>query len=176
MCKIEGNRRKLNESTVMELKTFGESKVDKLKSSMVSSGSRIRPWLIRLTTTVLLWTCIVQLVSLMEFWGPGVLKGWPSCFSHESAAAVVSGVEENALSVPPKIVFLPKREFLLVLFYPFEVFFLWKIWLLLLSLKKWESLKMICQFLILLQGTRIDLLIGFSLLSLKLFLRFYFLP
>ncbi|KAL0535623.1 hypothetical protein IC582_029963 [Cucumis melo] len=111
MCKIEGNRRKLNESTVMELKTFGESKVDKLKSSMVSSGSRIRPWLIRLTTTVLLWTCIVQLVSLMEFWGPGVLKGWPSCFSHESAAAVVSGVEENALSVPPKIVFLPKRYY-----------------------------------------------------------------
>lgn len=101
----------------MELKTLGESKIDKLKSSMVSSGSRVRPWLIRLTTTVLLWTCIVQLISLMEFWGPGVLKGWPSCFSHESAAAAVSGVQEIPLLVPPKIVFPPKREF--CLFSPF---------------------------------------------------------
>lgn len=110
MCKIEGNRRKLGDSAVMELKTLGESKVDKLKSSMVSSGSRVRPWLIRLTTTVLLWTCIVQMISLREVLGPGVLKGWPSCFSHESAAAAVSGIQENALSVPPKIVFPPKRE------------------------------------------------------------------
>lgn len=111
MCKIEGNRRKLGDSTAMELKALGGSKIDKLKSSMVSSGLRVRPWLIRLTTTVMLWTCIVQLISLREVWGPGVLKGWPSCFSHESAAAAVSGVEENPLSVPPKIVFPPKREF-----------------------------------------------------------------
>lgn len=111
MCKIEGNRRKLSDSTAMELKALGGSKIDKLKSSMVSSGLRVRPWLIRLTTTVMLWTCIVQLISLREVWGPGVLKGWPSCFSHESAAAAVSGVEENPLSVPPKIVFPPKRYY-----------------------------------------------------------------
>lgn len=111
MCKIEGSRRKLSDSTVMELKALGESKVDKVKISTVSSGSRVRPWLIRLTTTVLLWTCIVQLISLREVWGPGVLKGWPSCFSQESAAAAVLGIQEKTLSVPPKIVLPPKSEF-----------------------------------------------------------------
>ncbi|TKY54989.1 GDP-fucose protein O-fucosyltransferase [Spatholobus suberectus] len=43
-----------------------------------SSRSRMKMWMIRATTSVLLWTCIVQLTAFGDVWGPRVLKGWPS--------------------------------------------------------------------------------------------------
>ncbi|ONK79370.1 uncharacterized protein A4U43_C01F5670 [Asparagus officinalis] len=49
-------------------------------NSMVSR-SRMKLWMIRATTTVLLWTCVVQLTAMGELWGPRVLRGWPSCFN-----------------------------------------------------------------------------------------------
>ncbi|KAL0318803.1 UNVERIFIED_CONTAM: Rhamnogalacturonan I rhamnosyltransferase 1 [Sesamum angustifolium] len=38
-------------------------------------------WMLRAATTVLLWTCLVQLTAVSETWGPRMLKGWPSCFT-----------------------------------------------------------------------------------------------
>lgn len=100
MCRIEDK-----EKMKMGFKTFGgESKkgIDKLKSSMVSK-SRMKLWMIRATTSILLWTCLVQLSALGEMWGPRVLKGWPSCFSHDSAAMDVTMTPAlPARVLPPK--------------------------------------------------------------------------
>ncbi|KAI9088380.1 hypothetical protein K1719_029829 [Acacia pycnantha] len=92
----------------MGLKRLGESRVEKLRNSMtVSSRSRMKLWLIRATTSVLLWTCIVQLTALGDMWGPRVLKGWPSCFTQESAIRALD-VELPAARprvLPPKRVY-----------------------------------------------------------------------
>ncbi|GAV81069.1 O-FucT domain-containing protein [Cephalotus follicularis] len=79
--------------------------VEKIKSSVMASSrsSRMKLWMIRATTSVLLWTCIVQLTALGDLWGPRVLKGWPSCFSQESTAVVVDPVPARIL--PPKRVY-----------------------------------------------------------------------
>lgn len=95
MCRIERTQK-----TEMALKSFGESKIEKVKSSVVSR-SRMKLWIIRGTTSILLWTCIVQLTALGDMWGPKVLKGWPSCFTQD----IVLQAEMNtapARFLPPK--------------------------------------------------------------------------
>ncbi|KAK3012730.1 hypothetical protein RJ639_009563 [Escallonia herrerae] len=88
----------------MGLKTLGGEKL--MRGSMVSR-SRMKLWIIRATTSVLLWTCLVQLTALGEMWGPRVLKGWPSCFLQESAAALDVKLfpEVPARVLPPKRVY-----------------------------------------------------------------------
>ncbi|KAL8132274.1 hypothetical protein AgCh_007957 [Apium graveolens] len=100
MCKIEKRG-----YIAMGMKTFGgEGKkgIEKFKSSR----SKMKLWLIRATTSILLWTCLVQLTTLGEMWGPRVLKGWPSCFSHESAA-----MDVKIASTLPDRVLPPKRVY-----------------------------------------------------------------
>ncbi|KAK1407380.1 hypothetical protein QVD17_38995 [Tagetes erecta] len=92
------------------MKVLGESRVEKLKRSMGYSNarySRTKMWMIRATTVVLLWTCLVQLMALGDTWGPMVLKGWPS---HDS---VVSGnvLDVKLLPVLPAKVLPPKRVY-----------------------------------------------------------------
>lgn len=104
MCRLEKRAR-----IEMGLKRFdGEAKkgMEKLKSSMVSR-SKMKVWMIRVTTLVLLWTCLVHLTTLGEMLGPRVLKAWPSCFSHESVAAM----DVKITSVLPARVLPPKSEF-----------------------------------------------------------------
>ncbi|KAK4781500.1 hypothetical protein SAY86_015602 [Trapa natans] len=65
-------------------------------------------WLVRATTSLLLWTCIVQFTTLRDDWGHRLLKGWPSCRSLEEekkAAALDSKVDP----APPMQVLPPKR-------------------------------------------------------------------
>ncbi|KAJ1394746.1 putative O-fucosyltransferase, plant [Sesbania bispinosa] len=85
-------------------------KVQKEKGSggSGSSRSRMKVWMIRATTSVLLWTCIVQLTALGDMWGPRVLKGWPSCFTHESAvrAMDIEFPSPRPPLLPPKRVFI----------------------------------------------------------------------
>ncbi|XP_016488745.1 rhamnogalacturonan I rhamnosyltransferase 1 [Nicotiana tabacum] len=112
MCRIEGEKSELEDreerKKIMGFKAvaLGDSRVEKLKSSMMSR-SRMKLWMIRATTSILLWTCVVQLMTLGETWGPRVLKGWPSCFSQESAASFVvnSSPEVPARVLPPKRVY-----------------------------------------------------------------------
>ncbi|XP_022769516.1 uncharacterized protein At1g04910-like [Durio zibethinus] len=80
----------------------GGERVEKLKTS------RMKLWMIRATTSVLLWTCIVQLTALGETWGPRVLQGWPSCFSHHDSS--VSVIEDKVPSVPARLL-PPKRVY-----------------------------------------------------------------
>ncbi|KAF6140043.1 hypothetical protein GIB67_001784 [Kingdonia uniflora] len=97
MCRFEKSEKQ------MGFKPFGVG-LEKSKNSsfMVSSRSRMKLWMIRATTTILLWTCLVQLTALGEMWGPRVLKGWPSCFMD-------SHLDVKLVSVPPKIPLPPKR-------------------------------------------------------------------
>lgn len=66
-------------------------------------------WMIRATTTVLLWTCLVQLTALGELWGPRVLKGWPSCFilsdSPPSPTLNHPSVAAQKIVLPPKRIY-----------------------------------------------------------------------
>ncbi|XP_073015253.1 rhamnogalacturonan I rhamnosyltransferase 1-like [Primulina eburnea] len=111
MCRIEGRQesnRRRRRWGIMGLKTaaFGGERFEKLRNSGVVSRSRIKLWIIRATTTVLLWTCIVQLTALGESWGPLVLKGWPSCFSQESVA-----LDAHSSPELPLRVLQPKRVY-----------------------------------------------------------------
>ncbi|KAF7806295.1 rhamnogalacturonan I rhamnosyltransferase 1-like [Senna tora] len=114
MCRTERSENKCQDfgdkrrGGLMGFKTLGESRVEKLKNSVAaSSRSRMKLWMIRATTSVLLWTCIVQLTALGDIWGPRALKGWPSCFTHDSAARVM----DMELPSAPARVLPPKRVY-----------------------------------------------------------------
>lgn len=80
----------------MGLKSLGDAKVEK-------SRPRMKLWMIRASTTILLWTCVVQLTALGEMWGPRVLKGWPACFTpFNSPLALKSSSVGERIALPPK--------------------------------------------------------------------------
>ncbi|XP_010525131.1 PREDICTED: uncharacterized protein At1g04910 isoform X2 [Tarenaya hassleriana] len=83
----------------------GESKAEKLRNSLVSR-SRMRLWMIRAVTILLLWSCVVHLMALGDFWGPRLLKGWPSCFNHHDLPLAL-----EMASLPTKIALPPKRVY-----------------------------------------------------------------
>ncbi|XP_051203724.1 rhamnogalacturonan I rhamnosyltransferase 1 [Lolium perenne] len=71
-----------------------------------AARSRMKLWMVRATTTVLLWTCVVQLTAVGETWGPRVLKGWPSCLTAPDEAAVrADHAVEKAAALPPKRIY-----------------------------------------------------------------------
>ncbi|XP_029130413.1 rhamnogalacturonan I rhamnosyltransferase 1 isoform X1 [Cajanus cajan] len=80
---------------------FGNTNNGKVKNSVRPSTMKL--WMIRATTSVLLWTCVVQLTALGDTWGPRVLKGWPSCFTHESA--LIEFPSSTPAVLPPKRVY-----------------------------------------------------------------------
>lgn len=92
MCKVEESsgelirERKKEWDMGLKLKTMlgDSSKVDKLRASMVNRSSRIKLWILRAMTTILLWTFLVQLMAMGEMWRPRLLKGWPSCFDDDN--------------------------------------------------------------------------------------------
>lgn len=103
MCKAEKflYHRKLWE---MKVKFLGDSKIDKLKNSLVLR-SRMSLWMIRAMTILLLWSCFVHLVAVGEMWGPRLLKGWPSCFNHHDFP-----IAAEMTSLPMKIALPPKSK------------------------------------------------------------------
>ncbi|XP_078163663.1 rhamnogalacturonan I rhamnosyltransferase 1-like [Carex rostrata] len=81
---------------------------DKARSKMM------KVWILRASTTILLWTCVVQLTAIGETWGPRVLKGWPSCFTPSIPPFPVNSHGDStevgsASVVAEKLVFPPKR-------------------------------------------------------------------
>ncbi|XP_022850513.1 O-fucosyltransferase 34-like [Olea europaea var. sylvestris] len=116
MCRIESNKTRKRWAMGLKSAAFGGDRLEKLRNSGMVSRSRMKLWMIRATTSVLLWTCLVQLTALGESWGPRVLKGWPSCFSQESATAGGGGAVDAALDVKsspelPTRVLPPKRVY-----------------------------------------------------------------
>lgn len=100
MCRIEKGERKREMGGILKGESRGVEK--QLKTS------RTKLWMIRATTSVLLWTCIVQLTALGETWGPRVLTVWPPCFNRESDAASAA-VHDKDLSAPARVL-PPKSE------------------------------------------------------------------
>ncbi|KAL0377639.1 UNVERIFIED_CONTAM: Rhamnogalacturonan I rhamnosyltransferase 1 [Sesamum radiatum] len=84
---------------------LGEEKVQETKLLRVSHA-RMKLWALRAITTLLLWTCIVQLVAIGEVWGPRLLKSWPSCSSPPNMHTPT-----NVSSIQPKRHFPPKRAY-----------------------------------------------------------------
>ncbi|KAF6140742.1 hypothetical protein GIB67_035169 [Kingdonia uniflora] len=50
-------------------------KCDKLATTLSPPRTRLRVWFVRVCSSILLWTCIVQLVAVGELWHPQLLKG-----------------------------------------------------------------------------------------------------
>ncbi|WOL12330.1 hypothetical protein Cni_G21096 [Canna indica] len=100
MCRLERTGSDYRGERHHGLKPGGEGKAEKIKSR-----SKLKLWMIRTTTTVLLWTCVLQLTALRESWGPRVLKGWPSCFSSSDSMLAAKQVTPSV----EKIVLPPKR-------------------------------------------------------------------
>lgn len=95
----------------MGLKSLGDAKAEK-------SRPRMKLWMIRASTTILLWTCVVQLTTMGEMWGPRVLKGWPACFTpFNSPLAVKSPSVAERIALPPKSRFFFQFTLHLVLFH-----------------------------------------------------------
>ncbi|XP_057769805.1 rhamnogalacturonan I rhamnosyltransferase 1-like [Salvia miltiorrhiza] len=67
------------------------------------SHARMKLWTLRLITTLLIWTCVIQLVAVGEVWGPKLLKSWPSCSIHD--ATNVSSFQPKQPHLPPKRVY-----------------------------------------------------------------------
>ncbi|KAM7278561.1 hypothetical protein ACFE04_005695 [Oxalis oulophora] len=93
---------------------MGLKPIDKIKSvnggltASTSRSSKTKMWMIRATTSILVWTCIVQLTAVGDLWGPRVLKGWPSCF--ESSGGL-NAVTLDTVSSLPAVVLPPKRVY-----------------------------------------------------------------
>lgn len=86
--------------TVMKSGVFGG---DKPRSSNVSKRSKMKLWMIRAITCVLLWTCGIQLITLSETWGPSVLKGFHQDFA--DSMQLTSEQHFQSRVFPPKRVY-----------------------------------------------------------------------
>uniref|UniRef100_A0A2N9EM63 O-fucosyltransferase family protein n=1 Tax=Fagus sylvatica TaxID=28930 RepID=A0A2N9EM63_FAGSY len=107
MCKVEGyedKRRGYREGCEMGFKFSSEVMVGKSKTFMVLRP-RMKLWLIRVITTMLLCACVLHLVTLGEMWGPRLLKVWP-CFTHSELPMHV-----ELPSDPIKLASSPKRVY-----------------------------------------------------------------
>lgn len=83
------------------------------------SHARMKLWSLRLFTTLLIWTSVIQLVAVGEVWGPRLLKSWPSC---SNPPPILHSATNNVSSFHPKRLPLPpKSEFLLLILSVFVV-------------------------------------------------------
>lgn len=83
-----------------------------VKSKRFIVRPKIKLWTARAITTVILWTIVVQLMAIGEFWGPKLLKGMPYCFSHSDASSMAVA----KYSAPAKVLLPPKSKFLALLY------------------------------------------------------------
>ncbi|XP_019185850.1 PREDICTED: uncharacterized protein At1g04910-like isoform X2 [Ipomoea nil] len=58
------------------MKSMGEGKMGKNK--VMVCNVRMKMWIMRAITLLLLWTCTAQLTAIGEVWGSKLLKSWPS--------------------------------------------------------------------------------------------------
>ncbi|PIN03930.1 hypothetical protein CDL12_23537 [Handroanthus impetiginosus] len=70
----------------------------------VTQRTRLQVWFIRVCSTILIWTCLVQLVAVVELWHPRLLNG----FSGFTKMSVYG--KESLPSWPPPIL-LPARNY-----------------------------------------------------------------
>lgn len=65
----------------MEVRSEGvQVRFDKIRGTTVIPKSRLRIWFIRVCSSIVIWTCLVQLVAVAELWHPHILSGLTSRF------------------------------------------------------------------------------------------------
>ncbi|CAK8533353.1 unnamed protein product [Lathyrus sativus] len=104
LAKVSDGKNDHCDSEEMEMGFNVLSGGEGVKSKRFIVRPRIKVWMARAITTVILWTSVVQLIAIGEFWGPRLLKGMPYCFNHQDESSVVVKA-----SVPAKVVLPPKR-------------------------------------------------------------------
>lgn len=67
----------------------------------VMQRTRLQVWFIRVCSSILIWTCLVQLVAVGELWHPRLLTGYPS-------STKMSAHQERSLPTPPLV---PARNY-----------------------------------------------------------------
>lgn len=92
----------------MEVRSEGSLQVrcDKLPAPVIPR-TRLQVWFIRVCSSILLWTCLVQLVAVGELWHPRLLTGISSHLSRITPYPL--HVEKAILSPPPRP--LPARSY-----------------------------------------------------------------
>lgn len=58
------------------VKYMGEGKMG--KNRVMVCSVRMKMWIMRAITLLLLWTCTAQLTAIGEVWGSKLMKSWPS--------------------------------------------------------------------------------------------------
>lgn len=92
----------------MEVRSEGpQVKSDKLQPPAAAlPRTRLQVWFIRVCTSILVWTCLVQLVAVGELWHPHLLSGLSN---HLSQIARLPFPAPEAIPPPPP--FLPARNY-----------------------------------------------------------------
>eukprot|EP00249_Psilotum_nudum_P002978 c16287_g1_i1 orf=1139-2473(+) len=108
--------RELNEKTKdwwqdMDLKALaGQLKAGKIRPPM-PPRSRVHVWLIRASTSILLWTCVLQLAAIGELWHPQLLKGFPACFSSFGSSIKHPSILPIDRPIDPLKHITPRRDY-----------------------------------------------------------------
>lgn len=85
---------------IMDLKSVAyQFKCGKAKPPMLPRA-RLQVWFVRVSSSILLWTCIVQLMALGEIWHPRLPVGWPTCFNRHDFADRVPNITQLAVVEP----------------------------------------------------------------------------
>uniref|UniRef100_A0A7N0TRU9 O-fucosyltransferase family protein n=1 Tax=Kalanchoe fedtschenkoi TaxID=63787 RepID=A0A7N0TRU9_KALFE len=81
----------------MDVRSEGGAQVrfDKIRGAVIPK-SRFQIWFIRVCSSIVVWTCLVQLVAVGQLWHPHILSGLTSRFTQAPLS-----VEKAALQLPP---------------------------------------------------------------------------
>ncbi|XP_057948038.1 rhamnogalacturonan I rhamnosyltransferase 1 [Malania oleifera] len=91
----------------MEVRSDGvQVRSDKLPTPVVLPKTRLKVWFVRVCSSILVWTCLVQLVAVGELWRPHLLTGLSDQFSQ--ITHLPFRVQLPAPSPPP---LLPARNY-----------------------------------------------------------------
>ncbi|KMT07010.1 hypothetical protein BVRB_6g153420 [Beta vulgaris subsp. vulgaris] len=90
----------------MEVRSDGLQQVryEKIPVTTVIERTRLKVWFIRVCSTFVVWTCLVQLVAIEELWRPSFLANFSYTLSHISTVPSI-------ISTPPPPVLLPPRNY-----------------------------------------------------------------
>ena len=89
----------------MEVRSEGiQVKCDKLQGPVIPK-TRLRIWFIRVCSSIVLWTCLVQLVTVSELWHSHLISGITSGIYHIAQIQLPIQVDNGVSQAPPT--FLP---------------------------------------------------------------------
>ncbi|KAL3511096.1 hypothetical protein ACH5RR_030497 [Cinchona calisaya] len=82
--------------------SLGQARIDREKGSLqVIQRTRLQVWFIRVCSSIVIWTCLVQLVAVGELWHPRLLTGLSS---RKNGVSTLSIRVEDVVPAPPVIV------------------------------------------------------------------------